>query len=72
VQQPRPKEMMPVVDCDHFKRNPDGSWTTVRHTRMINPAGYELMIPSKMTFPQGKGLETMGFDVAKYLEEHCK
>lgn len=76
MQQRAPREIKPgpatSCDCDAFKRNPDGSWTTVRHTRVINPTGYELMLTSKMTFRKGKGLATMGFDLVEFLEQHCK
>ena len=74
-QRRRPQvEVRPTTycDCGAFKKNLDGSWIAVKQTRVINPAGYELMIPPKMTFRKGKGLATMGFDVVEFLEQNCK
>ena len=76
MQRRTPQEITPgraiSLDCNAFRRNPDGSWTTVAQTRVLNPAGFEISLTSNMTFPKGKGLNMMGFDLTEYLEEHCK
>lgn len=58
------------VPFDAFKRNPDGSWISVKACRVYNPAGGELIISPGMVFRKGKSVRFMGFDLAEYLEEH--
>ncbi len=58
------------VPLDSFKRNPDGSWISVKAVFLYNAAGEEIFLPSDMTFRKGKGVRFMGFDLAEYLEQH--
>lgn len=66
----KPKSM--EVPLDSFKRNPDGSWISIKVVFLYNPAGAEIFLPSGMTFRKGKGVGFMGFDLAEYLEQHSK
>ncbi len=67
-----PPSRQEIPNYDDFRRNPDGSWTTTRPSRITNPAGYEICLTSNMTFHKGKGLNMMGFDLVELLEKHCK
>lgn len=66
--QPRHTE----IPRDSFRRNPDGSWTSIKAVFLFNPAGGEIFLPSGMTFRKGKGVAFIGFDLAGYLEQDSK
>lgn len=54
--------------CDAFRRNPDGSWTSIKAVTIKGPAG-EIQIGPGMTFT--KGVQFMGVNLAEWLDEHC-
>ncbi|MBW1998253.1 MAG: hypothetical protein JRJ29_09855 [Deltaproteobacteria bacterium] len=56
------------VACEAFRKNPDGSWTSVQTTIIRAPIG-EIRISPGMTFR--KGAKLVGVDVAALLEQDC-
>lgn len=56
------------VDCKAFRKNPDGSWTSVQVTDVYSGIG-AIRICSDMTFKKGRTL--CGIDIATVLDENC-
>ena len=54
--------------CDSFRRNPNGSWTSVAAVTIQGPAG-QVQIGPGMTFT--RGVIFMGLDLAAWLDENC-
>ena len=58
---------METTPLDAFRRNPDGSWTSLKPTA-IKTETKLIQIPQGMTFRKGE--EYLFVDVAQWLEEH--
>ncbi len=56
------------IRCAPFKKNPDGSWSSVQPADIQTPVG-AIRIPPGMTFVKNRPL--WGVDVAAYLDENC-
>ncbi|UCC18133.1 MAG: hypothetical protein JSU58_09025 [Dehalococcoidales bacterium] len=56
------------IRCEPFKKNPDGSWSSVQPADIRTARG-DIRIPPGMIFFQIKPI--WGVDVATYLEENC-
>ncbi len=57
------------IGCEPFKKNTDGSWSSVQPTD-IRTAGGDIRIPPGMTFIKNKPI--WGVDVAAYLDTNCE
>ena len=58
------EERQPVLDC--FKKNPDGSWTSIKATP-LKVKNRTIAISEGITFIKGEPF--MLVDVAEYLDE---
>jgi hypothetical protein len=56
------------IRCEPFKKNPDGSWSSVRPADIRTARG-DIRIPPGMVFFKNRPL--WGVDVAAYLDEFC-
>lgn len=56
------------VICEAFRKNPDGSWTSLQTTIIRAPIG-EIRISPGMTFR--KGAKLVGVDVVAMLDQNC-
>jgi hypothetical protein len=56
------------IRCEPFKKNPDGTWSSVQPAD-IRTAGGDIRIPPGMIFIKDKPV--FGVDVAAYLDEFC-
>ncbi|UCD08301.1 MAG: hypothetical protein JSU79_08055 [Dehalococcoidales bacterium] len=56
------------IRCEPFKKNPDGTWSSVQPADIRIPGG-DIRIPPGMIFVKNKPV--WGVDVAAYLDEHC-
>ena len=54
--------------CDAFKKNPDGSWTSIK-AAALKVENRTIVISEGITF--NKGEPFMFLDVAEWLDEHC-
>ena len=65
--------MADVVPRDAFKKNPDGSWTSVKSCciRIMTPSFRELKLSAGMTFHRGKPFKCLSepVDIAQLLDE---
>jgi len=55
--------------CTSFKKNQDGSWTSIKAVEIQGPSG-SIKIGPGMTF--NRGVSFMGLDLAKLLDEACR
>lgn len=55
-----------TIDIKVFKKNPDGSWTTLQNTDITVPYGV-IRLARDMTFEKGKTV--VGLDIAALLDE---
>ncbi len=55
--------------CDAFRKNPNGSWTSIKSVTISKPGGGAIKISPRMTFD--KGVFYRGVDLAKWLDENC-
>ncbi len=62
------KKAMPAY-CDAFKKNPNGSWTSIGSTTIEGNNGGPIIINPGVTF--SKGVATNGVDLATLLDENC-
>ena len=56
------------IRCEPFKKNPDGSWSSVQPADIRTAAG-DIRIPPGMIFVKNKPV--FGVDVAAVLDESC-
>jgi hypothetical protein len=56
------------IRCEPFKKNPDGSWSSVQQADIRTARG-DIRIPPGMTFIKNRPI--WGVDVAAYLDENC-
>ena len=56
------------IRCEPFKKNPDGSWSSVQPADIRTARG-DIRIPPGMVFLKNRPL--WGVDVAAYLDEFC-
>jgi hypothetical protein len=56
------------IRCEPFKKNPDGSWSSVQQADIRTARG-DIRIPPGMTFIKNRSI--WGVDVAAYLDENC-
>ena len=56
------------VNCQTFRRNPDGTWGSIL-TADINTATGSIRLPPGMTFKKGRTFS--GVDVVTVLEQTC-
>jgi hypothetical protein len=61
--------MTPSEMAATFRRNSNGSWTTLRPVRVSGPNGY-VQLPANATF--GPGVRFMGIDVAAWLNNNSR
>jgi len=54
--------------CDAFRKNPDGSWTSIRAVP-LKVGNRTIVISQGMTFKRGEPF--LAVDVAEWLDEHC-
>ena len=54
--------------CSAFRKNPDGSWTSVRSVAINSPTG-NIQIGTGVTFT--RGVLWSGIDLAAYLDQNC-
>ena len=54
--------------CDSFQKNPDGSWTCIKATKIDVP-GVEMEIEEGKTFKRGEKFQDV--DIAEWLGEIC-
>ena len=59
---------MQQIPCDAFKKNPDGSWTTVKAVTITGSTG-QIQIAPGQTFK--KKVLFMGVDLVALLEANC-
>ncbi len=60
---------MQQIPCDAFKKNPDGSWSSIKPVTISGPTGGSIKIGSGITFR--KGVQFMGVDLAALLDANC-
>jgi len=58
--------MLPASIVVAFRRNANGSWTSLRSTTISGPNGY-VTIPAGMTF--SRGVQFMGLELATLLDQ---
>ena len=51
----------------HFRRDSDGSWICTSHATLATPKGRIQVTEGSRFYP---GTKFMGFDLARWLEEH--
>jgi len=55
--------------CSAFRRNANGSWTSVKGVTISNNSGGTIQIGPGMTFT--RGVSFMGIDLATWLDQNC-
>lgn len=65
--------MAQIAPSDAFKKNPDGSWTSVKSCciSIMTPSYREIKLSAGMTFRRGKPLKLLSepVDIAQLLDE---
>jgi len=56
------------VECDAFRKNPNGSWTLSRKTQVKN--GIYALLLEPATFRKND-INVFGFDLTRVLEQNC-
>lgn len=59
---------MEQLPCDAFKKNPDGSWSTIKPITIKSDMG-EVKLSAGQTFRQG--VLFMNLDLVALLNQHC-
>ena len=54
--------------CSAFRRNPDGSWTSIGSVSIKGPSG-QVQVGTGMTF--NRGVLFLGLDIAAWLDQNC-
>lgn len=52
---------------DSFKKNPDGSWTSIKPVSVLDPDGFVVNVSEGITFSRGTLL--IGMDWSKWLDK---
>ncbi len=55
--------------CQSFRKNADGSWTSIQSVTITGQGGGQIQIGAGMTFT--RGVQFMGLDLAAWLDQNC-
>jgi hypothetical protein len=61
--------MTTMNPCQAFRKNSNGSWTSVQSVTISNPNGGQIQIGAGVTFT--RGVMFMGVDLAAWLDANC-